>query len=174
MLAKLDLVKRSGKRFVLNNSKCQSILPQIEVNYQPIHKKDKKACKNAKFAAQKQKRIIKVFSNETVTTLGTLVAPIQCKNWSAETHDDHTLEETCLRLWASASNNNKRQTNLVNCVNTPNPMKEQIAKEFLGLKIQILKSKTTQLNQIFKKITKYVTKKEGRPQKLYKSKSKQI
>ena len=54
VLAKLDLVKRSPKSCLLINSKCESVLPQIEANYQPTPKTDEIALKNANFFARKE------------------------------------------------------------------------------------------------------------------------
>ena len=47
VVAKLDLMKRSSKRFLLNKSNYESIAPQFEANYKPITKKDKNANKDA-------------------------------------------------------------------------------------------------------------------------------
>ena len=51
VVAKLGLLKRSSKRFLLNKSNYESIAPQVEANYKPITKKDKNANKNAHFTA---------------------------------------------------------------------------------------------------------------------------
>ena len=51
VVAKLDQVKRSAKRFLLYESNNGSIAPQIEAIYQPMSTNDKTASKNDNFSA---------------------------------------------------------------------------------------------------------------------------